>query len=63
MIHISSKKKYSEVPCHECTKRELYCHASCPDYKVYKDRIDATKKAKEADNIFTGKRYRVNNVV
>lgn len=25
------------VPCKDCTKRDLYCHSKCSDYKSWKD--------------------------
>ena len=32
-----------ESPCYKCEKRFIECHASCEDYKAYKQAIDELK--------------------
>lgn len=43
--------KIRECPCHkesnDCSKRHSICHETCPDYKVWREELNADNKAKK----------------
>ena len=38
---------WPKLSCKNCEKREVGCHSNCPDYKRFRDELEAEKKAKE----------------
>lgn len=38
--------------CKDCTKRTVGCHASCPDYIQYRERLETIKKKKRKEDEF-----------
>lgn len=41
-----------EAPCKGCTKRELGCHSTCPDYISFKKLCKETNEKKKEDDVF-----------
>lgn len=33
-----------KTPCYQCVKRSQGCHAICPEYRTWREEIDATRR-------------------
>lgn len=41
-----------EAPCKGCTKREVGCHSTCPDYISFKNETDKMNELKRSTDVF-----------